>query len=249
VLTTGGTTVVGGGSITVDGTSVVGPTLYPSGRTLEFVATFSGQPNQNAGFGLTTALIPPFAMFGVKSDGQFYARSVAPSTVLETPIPGAWFNAPHRFRIDWNASTVVYWIDGVVKATHAITYPPKNGAMRPAITDQTAGGGALVVDWMRMTPNAASGLYTSPVYDAGTSNATWQSASWLADLPAGTSVGMQVRTGNSLTPDTTWTGWSTVQNAVSFTAVARYAQYRLTLTTTVPNAAPSVKEVVVNIQR
>src|SRR5207249_4998597 len=141
VVQTGGTTTVANGAVTVDGTSVLAPTTYSSGHTLEFVATFNGQPNQNAGFGLTSALIPPFAMFGVKSDGLFYARSVAPGQAFETAIPGTWFNAPHRFRIDWNPTSVVYWIDGTQRVTHTITYSGKTSSMKPAITDQTAGGG------------------------------------------------------------------------------------------------------------
>jgi len=117
------------------------------------------------------------------------------------------------------------------------------------MTDQATGGGSLVVDWMRMSAYAGSGVYTSPVYDAGAVSATWQSASWLADLPTGTTVSFQIQTGNTPVPDATWTLWTTLQNGASLNAVARYAQYKLTLTTTVPNSAPSVKEVVVNIQR
>ncbi|HMC68008.1 MAG TPA: Calx-beta domain-containing protein, partial [Mycobacteriales bacterium] len=113
VVVTGGTTTVGNGTLTVQGTSVAAPTSYGPGRTLEFVATFSGGPSQSAGFGLGSALVPPFAMFGTKTDGQFYARSVSPGQLFETPIPGSWFGTPHRFRIDYGTTTVTYWIDGV----------------------------------------------------------------------------------------------------------------------------------------
>jgi hypothetical protein len=229
--------------------SVLSPTTYTVGHTLEFVATFRGQPNQNVGFGLTSALIPPFAMFGIKSDGQLYARSVAPGQSLETPIPGSWLGAPHRFRIDWNPGSVVYWIDGAQKATHSITYPAKSGSMRPAIADLTAGDGTVTVDWMRMSAYTGSGVYTSPVYDGGSASATWLSASWLADVPSGTTVSFQITTGNTATPDGSWTPWANYASGATINQVARYAQYRLTLSTTIPNSAPSVKEVVVNIQR
>ena len=39
--------------------------------------------------------------------------------------------------------------------------------MRPLASDRTNGGGNLVLDWMRMTPYAASGTFTSRVLDAG----------------------------------------------------------------------------------
>jgi hypothetical protein len=251
VLTTGGESVVANGSLTVDGVSVVAPTTYSAGHTIEFVATFTGQPNQNAGFGLTTALLPPFAMFGVKADGQFYARSVAPGQLLETPIAGGWFNTPHHFRIDWNAGTVVYWIDGTQRAVHAITYKGQSGSMRPAITDQTAGGGALSVDWIRMTAYAASGTYVSPVFDAQIP-VQWLTASWVAELPAGTSVTVEVRTGTTAVPaadDPAWTLWQPLSLAGTVGGVSQYAQYRLTLTTTVPNAAPAVKEVTITYDK
>ena len=167
VITTGGGSTVANGSVTVDGASVLAPNTYSAGHTLEFVARFSGEPNQNVGFGLTSALIPPFAMFGVKSDGLFYARSVAPGQAFETAIPGSWFTASHRFRIDWNATTVAFWIDGTLRVTHTIQFKGSTASMKPAITDQSTGGGAVSVDWMRMTAYAASGTYTSPIYDAG----------------------------------------------------------------------------------
>jgi hypothetical protein len=233
----------------VDGASVLAPTTYTSGHTLEFVDTFSGAPNQNVGFGLTSALIPPFVMFGVKTDGQLYARAVAPGQALETAIPGNWFTAPHRFRIDWNATNVVYWIDGTRLVTHTITYSGKTGSMRPAITDQTTGDGAVSVDWIRMTPYAAAGSYTSPVYDAG-AEVVWQTASWVTDLVAGTNVVVEVRTGTTSTPDTiNWTAFRTLSSGDVVGGTSRYAQYRVSLSTTVPNAAPVVKEVVVTFVR
>jgi Calx-beta domain len=247
VVAEGGTTAVTGGSVSVDGTSVLSPTIYSSGHTLEFAATFSGQPNQNVGFGLQTALLPPFAMFGVKADGKFYARSVGPSQVFETLMPGNWFNTPHRFRIDWKATSVVFWIDGTQRAVHNITYKGATGSMRPAITDLTAGDGALSVDWIRMTAYAASGSYTSPVFDAGV-DVVWQNAAWIADLPAGTSVVVEVRTGTTAAPaagDPSWTAFTPVVSGARVEGVSRYAQYRVTLATTVPASAPALKEVTV----
>jgi hypothetical protein len=251
VLGTGGNTLVAGGALSVDGTSVVAPEIYGAGRTIEFVATFSGQPHQNAGFGLTTALLPPFAMFGVKEDGQFYARSVAPGQLRETLLPGNWFNTPHHFRIDWNPSTVVFWIDGTQRVVHTITYKGQSGSMRPAITDLTVGGGALSVDWIRMTAYAAAGTYTSPVFDAG-ADVIWQNAAWIAGLPTGTDVKLEIRTGTTALPaagDPSWTEFRLVSSGGRVEGVSRYAQYRVTLSTTVANAAPALREVTLTFQK
>jgi hypothetical protein len=245
VLAAGGTTVVANGSMTIAGTSVLAPTTYGPGRTLEFAATFGGGNNQNVGLGLTTALIPPFAMFGTKTDGQFYARSVAPGQAFETPIPGSWFGVPHRFRIDYGTTTVTYWIDGVQKVVHTISYPAKSSSLRPAATDLTLDGSTVKVDWMRVTPYAATGSYTSAVFDAA-KTATWVSLNWTATTPAGTTVAVKYRTGNTATPDATWTPFTTVPTAGGpLAGTSRYVQFMITETTSVPAQTPVVSDVTI----
>ena len=252
-LGAGGTTTVANGWVTVDGTGVFTPQAYAPGRTLEFVAIFTGQPSQSAGFGSGPTMSVPYAMFGVKADGLLYARSAMGATVLDTAIPGSWFNIPHRFRIDWNPTGAVYFIDGTQVATHAVNY--SSVTIKPVMSDLTAGGGGLSVDWMRMSAYSASGVYTSPVYNAG-AVVPWLTASWLADVPAGTTVTVAVRSGNSPNPDVpvltaslAWTAWTNMTPGAALNRTAQFAQYKVTLTTSVPNATPSVKEVVFNIQR
>jgi len=242
VLTTGGLATLGDGTLTVDGVTVNWGTTYTAGRSLEFSARFAPTGNQNVGFGITTALIPPYLMFGVKADGVLYARSVAPGQLLETPIAGKWFDAPHRFRIDWNSASIDYWIDGTRVATHAMTFGGKTGSLRPAITDSGIGDGAVKVDWIRMTPYAAAGTYTSQVYDAGVSVA-WQTLSMVADLPSGTTAAIEVRTGETATPATNWTPFRTLASGEQIGTFARYAQYRVTLKTAAVGTTPTIKEV------
>ena len=245
VLAAGGTTVVANGSMTIAGTSVLAPVTYGPGRTLEFVATFGGGKNQNVGLGLTTALIAPFAMFGTKTDGQFYARSVAPGQAFETPIAGSWFGTPHRFRIDYGTTTVTYWIDGVQKVVHTISYPAKSSGMRPAATDLTLDGSTVKVDWMRMTPYAATGSYMSAVFDAA-KTATWVSLNWTATTPAGTTVAVKYRTGNTATPDATWTAFTAAPTpGAALTGTSRYLQFMITETTSIPAQTPVVTDVTI----
>jgi hypothetical protein len=99
-----------------------------------------------------------------------------------------------------------------------------------------------------MTAYAASGTYTSPVYNAGSSVA-WQNASWVSDIAPGTSVSVQVRTGTTPTPDATWTAFTTVALGGAINRTGQYAQYKVALSTTVGNTAPAVKEVVLTFVR
>jgi hypothetical protein len=100
-----------------------------------------------------------------------------------------------------------------------------------------------------MTAYAGSGSYISPIYDGG-APVVWQTASWVADVMAGTNVVVEVRTGTTPTPDTTnWTAFRVLSSGSVVGGTSRYAQYRLTLSTTVPNAAPAVKEVALTFVR
>jgi hypothetical protein len=239
-----GTVTVGNGSAWVDGGWMTGggTALYGPGRSLEFGATFSGAADQAIGFAVTSALLPPYAVFGSKADGRLYASSVASTTAaLETPIAGFSFGAPHRFRVDWNMSTVDYWIDGNLVASHAISYA---GTMRPAARDLTVGDGSVVaVDWMRMSPYAAVGTYTSKVVNMGIS-VYWQAAYWTADVPAGTGVAFSYRTGSTTTPDDgTWTPFMTVPNGGALAGSSRYLQFKVEETTSVPGLTPVVRDV------
>ena len=73
------------------------------------------------------------------------------------------------------------------------------------------------------------------------------SLSWNADLPPGTSISFETRTGNVGEPDETWSAWSASQNdpATGLTAspTARFIQYRAKLTTTDPRHTPELRSV------
>jgi hypothetical protein len=77
-----------------------------------------------------------------------------------------------------------------------------------------------------------SGKYEAPVHDAGTA-ARWGSLSWRADLPPGCSLEFRTRSGNSATPDRTWSDWSdplTNPAAARITSPnARYIQWEAEL--------------------
>ena len=73
-----------------------------------------------------------------------------------------------------------------------------------------AGDPASVV---RLTPGfVASGTFVSDVHDTKLIS-RFGSLNWRAERPAGTSVALQVRTGNVGEPDETWSAWSAEQTA------------------------------------
>ncbi|MDO8794834.1 MAG: WD40 repeat domain-containing protein [Vicinamibacterales bacterium] len=79
---------------------------------------------------------------------------------------------------------------------------------------------------------ATGGTYESDVRDAQTVS-TWGVIRWRASTPAGARVVVATRTGNTKTPDETWSAWSTPYTTPTGSAVtspkARYFQWRVAL--------------------
>ncbi len=236
---TGGTGTVGSSVLSVDGGLVVPPTFYAPGRSLEFVATFSGATFQHVGFGNDLSG-PPWAIFSTSSGGGLWARTNTGSSTDQL-LSGNWIGAPHRFRIDWNQNSVVYWIDGAQVASHALTISTN---MRPLVSDYSTGGGKVTVDWMHLTPYATPATFLSRVLNAP-SDVSWGAAIWTADTSAaGTSLAVSVRTGETPTPDSSWTPFASLASSGSSVgAVARYLQYQVQLSTSNPAQTPVFNDV------
>jgi sugar lactone lactonase YvrE len=87
-----------------------------------------------------------------------------------------------------------------------------------------------------------TGTFTSEARDAR-AVARWGRIRWDADVPAGSTVTLQTRSGNTSSPDTTWTDWSSPYTRGEGEAVrnesARFLQVRVTLSGG-PKAAPSL---------
>ena len=85
----------------------------------------------------------------------------------------------------------------------------------------------------RLSPTRADrGTYTSDIRDAQTV-ATWGAIKWQASMPAGTKVDVSTRSGNTRTPDETWSDWSAAYADRDGTGItsprARYLQWRAVL--------------------
>ncbi len=92
---------------------------------------------------------------------------------------------------------------------------------------------------------ASRGTYESESEDAGML-ATWGALTWHGTFPPGTGVQLFTRSGNTQTPDDTWSDWSTAYTATDASAItspkARYLQWRAVLTAS-GSAAPVLTSV------
>ena len=169
-LSSGGSASVTNGTLTVDGALAGSNSVYSSGTGLEFVATFTGDPWQHIGFGVDYNSAP-WIIFSTFQGGQLYARTATSGgQSVDTPIPGNWFGAPHRYRIEWNPVDVVFSIDGKVVAANAATIGTN---LHPLISDLNSGGGSLTVSRMEVIAPIFHRDFSPMSLSAG-----WSSGSW-----------------------------------------------------------------------
>ena len=241
-----GTATINNGLLVVDGTNFGTTATYGPGRSLEAVATFGGGPFQHVGFGvsLSGSTGDAWAIISTGSSGTgLYARtwngSGAWSSETSTVISGSYFGAAHRFRIDWNTNSIDYYVDDVKVATHNLTLA---AAMRPMVSDSAIGGTTVTADWLRVTPYASSGIFTSRVFD--TLGAVQSgSITWNADTSISSTLALSLRTGDTPVPDVTWTSFNPIGSGDSIGSGFRYLQYRADLATIDLNQTPVLRSV------
>lgn len=95
------------------------------------------------------------------------------------------------------------------------------------------------------------GTITSEVHDTKLIS-RFGSVGWRADLPAGTSLSIQVRSGNVAEADATWSEWSSAftdpSAAQARIPAGRFVQYRASLGTKDPAVSPELSSVFVRYQ-
>jgi hypothetical protein len=233
----GGSATFGDGHLALDGACLGADTMYSAGCSVEFSARFGRRPHQHAGLGVDFTLVP-WVAFSTKFGNSLYART---HFYLEEDerLDRSLISERHVFRIDWNVLDVGFFVDGA-QAAHLLV--PVPGFMRP-LAGSFSLGEPLELEWMRLTPFRPAGEFTSRVFDAG-AEVRWDGCDWEADAPAGTGVAVDVRTGPSPEPGPGWSGWAAVaEPGGALDAVARFAQYRARLHTTVPRATPTLRRV------
>jgi hypothetical protein len=237
---TGGTGTLDGGMLALDGARVGSDALLLSPRSIEFAAVFAARPDQHAGFGVDFVDVP-WVMFSTKWGRRLYGRTHL-LNLEDKRLPGDWFGSRHVYRIAWNVLDVVFSVDGARLAQFMVPVP---GHMRGLAANQRLGGDPLRLEWVRISPYAPAGRFTSRVLDAG-ATVEWVAATWEADLPEGTGLDIGVRTGDTSPPSRDWSRWRGVaQPGEPVAATSRYLQYRADLTTTDPSRTPVLRRVAV----
>jgi outer membrane protein assembly factor BamB len=124
---------------------------------------------------------------------------------------------------------------------------PRHAAARGPDEVIVAGSNLGSVDILK-PGYVGNGHFESKVFDAQ-SFATWGRIAWRADLPSGTSVAVQTRSGNTEDPDRTWSEWSGDLNEADGAKIpspgSRFMQWRATLATKDPAHSPELREVAV----
>jgi VCBS repeat-containing protein len=236
---TGGSPVVAGGLLTVNGAIAGTGSTYSPGRALEFVATFTTDIFQHIGFVESLAFNGPYAIFSTFNDpANLYARTSAGGNTL---IPGSYIGTPHRYRIEWSSTDVKFYVDGSLVATHNVTITQP---MIVAASDYHLNGNSLAVDWMALTPYLSPCVFESAIIDVPPL-ANWMELAWNGNTPTGTTVSVATRSGDTPTPDGSWSGWQPLSGTTIASPDSRYFQYQLTLTSDTGAQTPIVESVTV----
>ena len=243
-FTSGGTFIVANEMLSLDGARAGTIAVYSPGHSMEGVVIFSAARYQHFGFGVTygTSAGEAWAIISTGVNGTgLLARSWNGTgdytSETSTVIPGSYFGTPHRYRVDWSSTDIKYYVDNVLVATHTIAITTQ---MRPMPADSDVGGPALVVDWLRMSPYAASGTFTSRVFDANAS-VYWTNLTATISRPVGTTAVISTRTSNDRV---NWSEWTSVTGlAPLINQQGRYFQYQVNMTTSDLAVSPQISDV------
>jgi len=195
--------------------------------SMDFAATFTADPDQHIGFAVDLQSAP-WAIFSTDSASAVMARTNA-GDQANTLLSGTFTGAVHRYRIDWTSTGFVYRVDGQQVDSRAT---PITTSMQAMLSNEFTSSHALNIDWIHISPYASNATFLSRVLDAGAS-VSWATMSWTADQPPGTTLTMNVRTGNTPTPDGTWSSFTPVSTSgMALGGSSRYIQYQAILSTT-----------------
>ncbi|HEX5150554.1 MAG TPA: N,N-dimethylformamidase beta subunit family domain-containing protein, partial [Parafilimonas sp.] len=239
---TGGTATVNNGVAVIDGSHLSSNASFSPGTFIEFAATFTAGNFQNVGLSTGSGFNEPWVTIGRggEGDNNLYARA---SPGGQRDLLGAnLLGTQHIYKILWNVNnTFSFYVDGNLISTPGVTITASTPLVIQ-LSDFDAGGANLTVDWIRVSPYVASGIYTSRIFNQG-SSANWGAVTWTASIPSGTSLGIEVRTGNSPSPDLSWTSFTSVANGGNAGANSQYIQYRANLATTNNTATPVLQNI------
>jgi hypothetical protein len=250
VATPGTAASVSAGVLTVDGGNVQDTRSFGTNQVLEFRAAFSTDRFESIGFA-TDLDHGPWALFstgGLGDNFRVTTRSVADATPVATDVAPAGFDPTqmNNYRIEWVGNTVKYFINDIDLAVPGTV--DATSQMHAAITDLTAGSGAVSVDSLGQSPLYNSqGSFESRVFDAGGTNVTWGALTGAFTATGPTTIAFETRTGQTPNAgDATWSAYQPLGTGAAIVSPkARYIQYRATLATSDNRVTPSVDRVAI----
>ncbi len=238
----GAVTTYDGETVSVNGTHIVTNASFGPETSIEFAATFTTGNFQNVGYTADALFNSPWVVIGQGSvsDGNVYARTSDNESVS---LGAGLLNAPHIYRIERNALTgsFRFYVDGALVPTPGIALT-STASMVVQASDYPSGGAALTVDWMKITPYDSAGIFTSRVFDGG-DTLTWGVVTWTDSIPAGTSLSLLARGGNTAIPDGTWSTFLPLVNGTATGITSRYLQYKADMSTSADGTTPSLKDI------
>ena len=242
---------VSGGSLVLDGGWAHTTAVNGAGQTLEFAATFNAAIHQHVGFlADPTFNNGPWILFSTGPGGtQLYARIVPSSGGPYNSgddaigLGSQYLGAPHLYKIVWNANSIDFYIDGTLVASRNVTIA---SSMFVVASDLQGAAPTLNMDWLRLLPPYNSPCtFTSRVFDAG-GTVSWDTLSWTSTTPTGTSLALSYRTGDTPTPNGTWSSFANVANSgTALSGSSRYIQYQSNLSTTDASQTPILEDVTI----
>lgn len=198
-------------------------------KVLEFRAKFTNDNFQHIGWADVAAGEPAFnqfIMFSTFNNGQLNIRDHLGSTALGS----SYLDAFHTYRIEWNATSVEFFIDGASVGTLNDTI---NESLNFIATNNTLTAGSdLELDWVKMYnyPDT-TGTFESCSINSGLAETAWVLNNTVSTtIPAGTSVTIQARTSND---NTSWSAWSSaLGGGDAVPTKGQFIQYQVTFSGT-----------------
>jgi hypothetical protein len=225
------------------------PAEHGLGTSVAGLLKFDRGGNATAGylyFGFAGEGLVPWALFGTGYEGDsVYASLYDGAGPYVADLGADLLDAWHHYEIVRTAAGAFEWyVDGELRHTndtHAI--PPDPLRIYFSVSGGTPAGAAVAADWVRVDGYAVSpGIYTSCVFNSGQTS-DWLTLAWTGSAPPGTGVGFATRSGDTLTPDGTWSPWEALSGTDIVSPDANFIQCRAELSTTDAAVSPVVEEV------
>jgi hypothetical protein len=152
----------------------------------------------------------------------------------------------HTLRMELYGGNIKCYYDGV-----QIFNVNDNSYTAGKVSFESYGVSSAAYDWVNVTTASSASYYSSgtlvsSAFDSG-SSAVWQTISWSASTPSGTSVQFRTRTAATQAglASAAWSGYYTASGTTITSPSNRWIQYEATLSTTNTETTPALSDVTI----